>query len=219
MPTTSLLELGRRAKAAARSLATVPSAAKDEALGLAAECLVGRTDELLSANARDVARAEAGDASATVVDRLRLSETRIVHMSSGLRAVAALPDPVGEVVEGTIRPNGLRVERVRVPLGVVGIIYENRPNVTADAAALCLKSGNAAFLRGSAGALESNRVIASSLREAIAKAGLPPDAVILVEDTSHATAEEFVRFISTSRLANCALIAGWVFGGYHLFAR
>jgi len=193
MPTTSLLELGRRAKAAARSLATVPSAAKDEALGLAAECLVGRTDELLSANARDVARAEAGDASATVVDRLRLSETRIVHMSSGLRAVAALPDPVGEVVEGTIRPNGLRVERVRVPLGVVGIIYENRPNVTADAAALCLKSGNAAFLRGSAGALESNRVIASSLREAIAKAGLPPDAVILVEDTSHATAEEFVR--------------------------
>ncbi len=114
-------------------------------------------------------------------------------MADGLRSVAMLPDPVGEVVEGCVRPNGLRVERVRVPLGVVGVIYENRPNVTADAAALCLKSGNAAMLRGSAGALESNRVIASSLREAIEKAGLPADAVLLVEDTAHEMAVEFVR--------------------------
>ena len=171
----------------------MPSSAKDAALVLAAEGLTTSADEILSANATDVARSVESGASPTVVDRLRLSEERVAAMADGLRAVAALPDPVGEVVEGHVRPNGLRVERVRVPLGVVGIIYENRPNVTADAAALCLKSGNAALLRGSAGALESNRVIASSFSQAIAKAGLPPDAVLLVEDTAHATAVEFVR--------------------------
>jgi len=160
---------------------------------LAADRLSARSDEILSANASDVARSVGAGASPTVVDRLRLSEARVVAMADGLRSVAMLPDPVGEVVEGHVRPNGLRVERVRVPLGVVGIIYENRPNVTAEAAALCLKSGNAAMLRGSAGALESNRVIASSLREAIGKAGLPADAVLLVEDTAHETAVEFVR--------------------------
>src|SRR5271165_512696 len=193
MLATSLQDLGRRAKAASRVLATFSSSAKDEALGLAADRLEARTAELLSANATDVARAEKAGESPTVVDRLRLSEARVAQMAGALRSVAALPDPVGEVVEGYVRPNGLRVERVRVPLGVVGIIYENRPNVTADAAALCLKSGNAALLRGSAGALESNRVIALSLREAIEKAGLPADGVLLVEDTSHATAESFVR--------------------------
>src|SRR5271165_2145734 len=193
MLATSLQDLGRRAKAASRVLATFSSSAKDEALGLAADRLEARTAELLSANATDVARAEKAGESPTVVDRLRLSEARVAQMAGALRSVAALPDPVGEVVEGFVRPNGLRVERVRVPLGVIGIIYENRPNVTADAAALCLKSGNAAFLRGSDGALESNRVIASSLREAIEKAGLPADSVVLVEDTSHATAEAFVR--------------------------
>ncbi|MGA3354029.1 MAG: glutamate-5-semialdehyde dehydrogenase [Acidimicrobiales bacterium] len=193
MSTVSLPDLGRRARSAARLLATMPSSAKDAALVLAAEGLTTSADEILSANATDVARSVESGASPTVVDRLRLSEERVAAMADGLRAVAALPDPVGEVVEGHVRPNGLRVERVRVPLGVVGIIYENRPNVTADAAALCLKSGNAALLRGSAGALESNRVIASSFSQAIAKAGLPPDAVLLVEDTAHATAVEFVR--------------------------
>ena len=193
MSAIPLPELGRRAKAAARLLAPVLSSAKDEALVLAADCLAERSDEILSANASDVARCLEAGASTTVVDRLRLSETRVALMADGLRSVATLPDPVGEVVEGFVRPNGLRVERVRVPLGVVGIIYENRPNVTADAAGLCLKSGNAVLLRGSAGALESNRVIASSLRQAISKAGLPADAVQLVEDTAHATAEEFVR--------------------------
>ena len=173
MATISLPDLGGRAKAAARQLATLSSAEKDEALVVAADRLLARGDEILSANASDVARSVASGASATVVDRLRLSQARVAAMADGLRAVAMLPDPVGEVVEGSVRPNGLRVQRVRVPLGVVGIIYENRPNVTADAAALCLKSGNAAMLRGSAGALESNRVIASSLREAIGKAGLP----------------------------------------------
>ena len=157
MSTTSLPELGLRAKAAARLLATLSSSAKNEALALAADRLVARSDEILSANASDVASSLDSGATATVVDRLRLSEARVAAMAEGLRSVAMLPDPVGEVVEGYVRPNGLRVERVRVPLGVVGIIYENRPNVTADAAALCLKSGNAAMLRGSAGALESNR--------------------------------------------------------------
>jgi glutamate-5-semialdehyde dehydrogenase len=193
MSTPSLSDLGRRAKAAARSIAVLCSSVKDEALLLAADHLVDRSDEILSANAADVARSAEAGASATVIDRLRLSEARVRLMADGLRSVAALADPVGEVVEGYVRPNGLRVQRVRVPLGVVGIIYENRPNVTADAAALCLKSANAALLRGSAGALESNRVIASSLRQAIDKAGLPADAVLLVEDTAHETAAEFVR--------------------------
>jgi glutamate-5-semialdehyde dehydrogenase len=193
MSTLSLPELGLRAKAAARLLATTSSSAKNEALAQAAERLAERSDEILDANAADVARTVESGASSTVVDRLRLSEARVAAMADGLRAVAALPDPVGEVVEGYVRPNGLRVERVRVPLGVVGIIYENRPNVTADAAALCLKSGNAALLRGSAGALESNRVIASALSQAIEKAGLPADGVLLVEDTAHETAVEFVR--------------------------
>ena len=188
-----MLDLGRRAKAAARSMAVACSAAKDEALGLASDGVAARAEELLSANAADVARSQEAGASPSVVDRLRLTEGRIAQIAAGLRAVAALPDPVGEVVEGSVRPNGLRVERVRVPLGVIGIIYENRPNVTADAAALCLKSGNAALLRGSAGALESNRIIAAALRDAIDKVGLPADAVLLVEDTSHAAATEFVQ--------------------------
>lgn len=188
-----LTELGAWSRAAARAVARATGAAKDEALGLAAERLLDQAGDLLAANLADVQRAESAGADATVVDRLRLTEARITAIAEGLHSVMALPDPVGEVVEGWVRPNGLRVERVRVPLGVVGIIYENRPNVTADAAALCLKSGNAAFLRGSAGALESNRVIARALRDGIAKTGLPSDAVLLVEDTAHATAKEFVR--------------------------
>ena len=126
-------------------------------------------------------------------DRLRLTEERVRGMAAGLRKVAALPDPVGEVTEGWVRPNGLRVSRVRVPLGVVGVIYENRPNVTSDAAGLCLKAGNAAFLRGSSSAIESNRAIVALLRRAAVKAGLPEDAVALVEDTSHETATAFMR--------------------------
>ena len=153
-------DLGRRAKAASRVLATASTEAKDAALAVAADLLVERGTEILDANADDVARAEADGVSATVVDRLRLSAARIEAMAAGLRKVAALPDPVGEVVDGWVRPNGLRIQRVRVPLGVVAIIYENRPNVTSDAFGLCLKSGNAAFLRGSSGAIQSNVAIA-----------------------------------------------------------
>ncbi len=189
----SIAELGRRAKAASRVLATASTAAKDDALRSAADLLVARTAELLEANAADVERAEAEGVSATVVDRLRLTEARVEGMAGGLRQVASLPDPVGEVLDGWVRPNGLRISRVRVPLGVVAIIYENRPNVTSDAAGLCLKSGNAAFLRGSSGAITSNLAIAAVLREAVAKAGLPADAVILVADTSREAAVEFMR--------------------------
>jgi glutamate-5-semialdehyde dehydrogenase len=189
----SIRELGRRAKAASRALATASSATKNEALARAADLLVTRADELLVANATDIERAEGEGVSAAVVDRLRLDTGRIEGMAGGLQQVAALPDPVGEVIDGWVRPNGLRIERVRVPLGVVAIIYENRPNVTSDAAALCVKAGNAAFLRGSSGAIQSNLAIAGVLRDAFEKAGLPADAVVLVADTSREAAVEFMR--------------------------
>ena len=186
-------ELGRRAKAAARVIATASTAQKDDALRRAAELLVDSADAILSANASDVSRAESEGVSPTVVDRLRLDERRIASMAGGLTQVASLADPVGEVIDGWVRPNGLRICRVRVPLGVVAIIYENRPNVTSDAAALCLKSGNAAFLRGSSGAIDSNMAIASVLRMAIEASGLPADSVVLVTDTTREAAVEFMR--------------------------
>jgi glutamate-5-semialdehyde dehydrogenase len=186
-------DLGRRAKTASRVLAGASTEAKDAALTVAADLLVERAADILDANAADVARSESDGVSATVVDRLRLSSARIDGMAAGLRKVAALADPVGEVVDGWVRPNGLRIERVRVPLGVVAIIYENRPNVTSDAFGLCLKSGNAAFLRGSSGAISSNMAIAGVLRDALTKAGLPSDALVLVDDTSHEAAAEFMR--------------------------
>jgi glutamate-5-semialdehyde dehydrogenase len=159
--TTDLRELGSRARAASRVLAQAPTAAKDAALLAAADLLVERTDDVLAANALDVERVTSVGASATIVDRLRLTPARIEGMAGGLRKIVSLSDPVGEIVGGWVRPNGLRIRQVRVPLGVVGIIYENRPNVTSDAAALCVKSGNAAFLRGSSGAITSNQAPAS----------------------------------------------------------
>jgi glutamate-5-semialdehyde dehydrogenase len=193
MATTPVPELGRRAQAASRVLATAPGAAKDTALRLAADLLEQHGADILEANDQDLRRAQAEGATDTELDRLRLTEARIAAMAEGLRQVAVLPDPVGEVVEGTVRPNGLRVERVRVALGVIGIIYENRPNVTSDAAGLCLKAGNATMLRGSSSALRSNVAIVACLRLAAAKAGLPDDAVVLVEDTRREAAVEFMR--------------------------
>jgi glutamate-5-semialdehyde dehydrogenase len=190
---TTLTELGARAKRASLALALASTGTKDAALLAAADVLLQRSDEIIEANAADVGRAKAGGVTSTVVDRLRLSPARLTSMADGLRQVAALADPVGEVVEGWVRPNGLRIEKVRVPLGVVAIIYENRPNVTSDAAALCLKSGNAAFLRGSSAALASNQAIAAALRQGYAKAGLPEDSLVLVEDTSHESAREFMQ--------------------------
>ena len=180
-------------KAASGAIAKASTEQKNAALLAAADLLVARADDVLTANAGDVERSETGGASATVVDRLRLTPAKIEGMASGLRQVAALADPVGEVVDGWTRPNGLRISRVRVPLGVIAIIYENRPNVTSDAAALCIKSGNAAFLRGSSGAIDSNMAIAGLFREALEKAGLPADGLVLVDDTSREAAVEFMQ--------------------------
>ena len=185
--------LAGRAKAASRALATASTSLKNDALSAAADLLVARGAEVVAANERDVAAAEAAGIGAGLVDRLRLDERRIAAMAAGLEQVAALPDPVGEVLDGWVRPNGLRISRVRVPLGVVAIIYESRPNVTSDAAALCLKSGNAAFLRGSSTAIHSNTAIAAVLREAVASTGLPEDSVVLVDDTSRDAAVEFMQ--------------------------
>ncbi len=191
--TTPVPELGRRAKAASRILAGASSAAKDEALLTAASLLEDRRSELMHANEIDLAAAAEGGMEAGPLDRLRLTPARIAGMADGLRTVAALPDPVGEVLDGWVRPNGLEISRVRVPLGVIAIIYENRPNVTSDAAGLCLKSGNAALLRGSGTALHSNLAIAAVLREAIGKAGLPEDSVLLVDDVAHSSAVEVMQ--------------------------
>ncbi|HYH49708.1 MAG TPA: glutamate-5-semialdehyde dehydrogenase [Acidimicrobiia bacterium] len=186
-------DLGRRAKAASRHLATASTAAKDEALLAGADLLEQRSSELLEANAADVEAAAAAGMEAGPLDRLTLTEARIAGMAAGLRKVAALPDPVGEVLDGWKRPNGLEISRVRVPLGVVATIYENRPNVTSDAGGLCLKSGNAALLRGSSTALRSNQAVTALLREGAAKAGLPEDSILLVEDVSHAAAVELMQ--------------------------
>lgn len=166
---------------------------KDAALEAAADMLESNADAILEANARDVAEAEANGMDPGLVDRLRLDVGRIGGMASGLRQVAALRDPVGEITEGWVRPNGLKIEKTRVPLGVVAIIYESRPNVTSDAFGLCLKSGNVAFLRGSSSAINSNLAIAAVLREALPKAGLPADALVVVDDTRREAATEFMQ--------------------------
>ncbi len=189
----SIADLGYRAKEASRAMAKASSLEKDAALLLAADGLVACVDAILEANAVDVERAVSAGVTATVVDRLRLTAAKVEAMADGLRQVASLPDPVGEILDGWTRPNGLRIHRVRVPLGVVAIIYENRPNVTSDAAALCVKAGNAAFLRGSSGAITSNIAIARVLRDAFAAAGLPEDALVLVEETSRESAVTFMQ--------------------------
>ena len=197
--------LGRRARLASRRLASASAAEKDAALLTAADLLLERTPEILAANAADIERAAAGGMEPGPLDRLRLTDDRIAGIADGLRKVAALADPVGELLDGWVRPNGLEIQRVRVPLGVVAIIYENRPNVTSDAASLCLKSGNAALLRGSGSALRSNVAIAGVLREALQKTGLPEDGVVLVEDTAHETAVELMQL---TELVDCLIPRG-----------
>jgi glutamate-5-semialdehyde dehydrogenase len=185
---TSVEELGRRAKTASRALAAAGTDSKNAALLTAADLLLERAAEIQAANELDLEAARAAGMDASPLDRLRLTDARLQGMAGGLRTVAALPDPVGEILDGWTRPNGLEISRVRVPLGVVAIIYENRPNVTSDAAGLCLKSGNAALLRGSSSALRSNIAVVAVLRDALMKHGLPEDAVLLVEDTAYETA-------------------------------
>jgi glutamate-5-semialdehyde dehydrogenase len=191
--TVSMIELGARSKAAARVLAGVTTAIKNEALLYAADRLCTDAEVILEANVVDVDRAVGSGMSSTLVDRLCLDAGRIEAMANGLRQVADLADPVGEISRGWVRPNGLSVQQVRVPLGVVAIIYESRPNVTSDAFGLCLKSGNAAFLRGSSAAVSSNIAVTASLRDGLTKAGLPGDGLILVEDVSREAAIEFMQ--------------------------
>src|SRR3954467_2056782 len=176
----SVTDLCLAAKAAARPLAATPSAVKDAALRAIADALEARVDEILEANARDLEAGRESGLSAALMDRLALTAERVGGMAAGARAIAALPDPVGEVVDGGRLPNGLDFRKVRVPLGVVAVVYEARPNVTIDAAALCLKSGNAVVLRGSSSAAHSNAVLATVAREAAEGAGLPAGCLALV---------------------------------------
>src|SRR4051812_10746704 len=176
----SVTELCRAAKAAARILAGTDSATKDRALLSLADALEARTDEILEANARDLEAGRESGLSAALMDRLALDARRVAAMAAGVRSIVALPDPVGEVIDGHRLANGLDVRKVRVPLGVVAVVYEARPNVTIDAAALCLKSGNAVLLRGSSSAAHSNAVLAAVAADAGEEAGPPAAAGPLV---------------------------------------
>ncbi|MFG2399018.1 glutamate-5-semialdehyde dehydrogenase [Streptomyces lydicus] len=188
-----VLDTARRAREAAAVLAPLPRTARDAALLAIADALVERTDEIVAANDRDVAKAREAGTAASIVDRLTLTPERIAAIAADVRQVVALPDPVGEVVRGSTLPNGLDLRQVRVPLGVIGIIYEARPNVTVDAAALCLKSGNAVLLRGSSSAYASNSALVDVLRDAVESAGLPADAVQLVPGESRDSVRELMR--------------------------
>ncbi|SDT11612.1 glutamate-5-semialdehyde dehydrogenase [Friedmanniella luteola] len=185
----TVLEQTTRARAAALELAGATRAVKDRGLHAMADALGKAETAVLEANAADVARAEAAGTTAALVDRLRLTPDRVAGMVEGLRDLAVLPDPVGDVVRGWTNPNGVQVRQVRVPLGVVGIIYEARPNVTADAGGICLKSGNAALLRGSSSAAASNAAVVEALRDGLVEAGLPADAVQLVPGPRSVTDE------------------------------
>lgn len=185
--------LGQRARTASRALARASSGTKDAALHSIADRLLATAEELKTENRKDLAAGKERDLSAAMLDRLELTDERIASMAEGLRQIAALPDPVGEITDLKYRPSGIQVGKMRVPLGVIGIIYESRPNVTADAAALCLKSGNAAILRGGSEARYSNQAIAACIKAGLNDAGLPDDAVIVVETTDRAAVDELVR--------------------------
>jgi len=190
---SEVLDAARRARTAAAGLAPLPRADKDAALTAMADALEQGAEQVLAANAGDLDAARDAGTTEALLDRLALSPARVTAMADGLRHVATLPDPVGEVVRGSTLPNGLELRQVRVPLGVVGIIYEARPNVTADAAGLCVKSGNAVLLRGSASAYGSNTAIVDLLAEAATKAGLPVDTVQLVPGTDRGSVTELMQ--------------------------
>jgi glutamate-5-semialdehyde dehydrogenase len=185
-------QLGQQARQAARVLARTPTGPKNQALLAMAEALLSRTADLLVANQKDMEAGAAKGLDAALLDRLALNEARIAAMADGLREIVALPDPVGEISHMTYRPSGIEVGKMRVPLGVIGIIYESRPNVTADAAALCLKSGNAAILRGGSEAQHSNQAIADCIHAGLKSAGLPIDAVQVIETTDRQAVGELI---------------------------
>jgi glutamate-5-semialdehyde dehydrogenase len=189
---TYMVSVGKAARAAASAIARADTATKNRALLAAAEALTRGSDALLAANARDVDAARAAGLDAPMVDRLTLSPKTIATMAQGLAEVAALPDPVGEITGLRFRPSGIQVGHMRVPLGVVGIIYESRPNVTVEAASLCLKSGNATVLRGGSEAVHSNQAIAACVHQGLREAGLPPDVVQVLSTTDRAAVGQMI---------------------------
>jgi len=193
MPDSAFAAVAYRARTAATDLALATRAAKDSALEAMAAALLADTETILSANRSDLEKAAASGTPEHLLDRLRLDQSRLAAMAQGLLDVAGLPDPVGEVLRGSTLANGLQLRQVRVPFGVVGIIYEARPNVTADAAGICLKSGNAVLLRGSSSALRSNTAIVETLRRAAAGSGLSQDVVQLVPGEGHESVKELMR--------------------------
>ncbi len=193
MKNFTLEEIGRSARKAETVLRVLSASQKNRALITSADYLVQNTKELLEANERDVKTAKENHMSPALLDRLLLTEARIAQMAEGLRKIAELDDPVGEVLSMKQRPNGLMIGQKRVPLGVIGIIYESRPNVTSDAFGLCFKAGNAVVLRGGKDAINSNDAITRTLQKALTACQLPAEAILLITDTSHETAEEFMR--------------------------
>ena len=191
---TILEEMGKKAKEAARTLA-VMGEEKNDALKLIAKALIDNTDAILAANKIDVDNGRANGLIESIIDRLSLSKTRIEGMAQGVLDVAALPDPIGAVLSGSKRPNGLNITKVRVPIGVIGIIFEARPNVTSDAASLCLKSGNAVILRGGKEAINSNKCIADIMRSALEKSALDKNCIQLIEDTTRQSSVELMGLV------------------------
>lgn len=190
---TDLNKLGQNASAVKSLLQTLSPEVKNKTLCLAADCLVKEAEYLIAENRKDMETAEQNGMSSGLLDRLKLTKERIEAMAEGLRQIAELPDCIGEVMEAFERPNGMKIRKVRVPMGVIGIIYEARPNVTADAFGLCFKTGNAVILKGGSDALYSNLAIVRVLRESLAKAGLPEDAIQLIADTDRQTTVAFMR--------------------------
>ena len=188
-----MIEIGARSKEAQRILSRAGSAVIDKALRSAADALENNTEYILEENSKDIRAASASGMAEAMIDRLTLSGDRISSMASGLRHVAESESPLGRVLSGETRPNGLRIEKITVPIGVIAVIFEARPNVTADAAAICLKAGNSVILKGGKEAVNSNKAIASVMREAIAQAGLPEDCIILVENISRQAATDLMR--------------------------
>ena len=186
-------DAARRARAAAQVLASLPTVAKDQALCVAADAIVANTDRVLAANAEDLRVARAANTPTAMIDRLALDAKRVEGIAAGLRQVAGLPDPVGEVLRGYTLPNGLALRQQRVPLGVLGMVYEGRPNVTVDAFGLALKSGNAALLRGSSSAAKSNEALVAILREALSKEDLPADAVQLISAADRSSVTHLIQ--------------------------
>ena len=190
---TDLNVLGQRAVAAKYEMQMLSTEAKNSALTKVAERLVADQEAILAANEKDIKKGEENGMHPGLIDRLRLTEDRIKAMAEGLLQVVDLPDPIGEVLSTTTRPNGLKINKVRVPLGVIGIIYESRPNVTADAFGLCFKSGNAVILKGGSDAIHSNIAITASIRAALAECGLCEDAILLIEDTDREVTRQFMK--------------------------